>query len=141
MMIDANFPLYALLIANSVLLAAAVLTIVRFRRMFRESAKFWNSPNGAAIQMRCPTQQEQSKLIIHEIAVLQRSVAKLCERERTPVQPLPNKLPLRHAVRMARHGASIEDLTKGCGLNTGEARLMRKLHGGHAMPGVDTTVQ
>lgn len=140
-MIDTNFPLYALLIANSMLLAAAVFAILRFQRLFRNSAQFWSSPNGAAIQMRCPSQQEQSKLVIHEIAVLQRTVAKLCERERPHVQPLPNKLPIRHAVRMAKHGASIEDLTKGCGLNAGEAQLMRKLHGAHPVPSIDSTVQ
>jgi hypothetical protein len=30
---------------------------------------------------------------------------------------------------MARHGASIDDLIRSCGLNIGEAQLMRKLHG------------
>lgn len=139
MMIDTTFSLYALLVANALMLAAAVLAILRFQRMFRDSADFWDSPTGAAVQMRCPGQQEHSNLVAHEIAVLQRSVAKLCERERPQVQSLPNKLPLRHAVRMAKHGASVEDLTRGCGLNVGEARLMKKIHGGRIVANATAT--
>ncbi len=142
-MIDTTIPLYALFAANLLILAAAVLAILRFQRMLRNSGAFWKSPTGAAIQMRCPAQQENSKLIIHEIAVLQRTVAKLCERERVQPQApsLPSKLPLRHAARMARHGASIEDLRKSCGLNIGEARLMRKLHAGRSAAAAGTAVQ
>jgi hypothetical protein len=32
-------------------------------------------------------------------------------------------------MRMAKLGASIDDLTRNCGLNIGEAQLMQKLHG------------
>ena len=37
-------------------------------------------------------------------------------------------LPLDNAVRMARNGASVDDLTRSCGLNVGEAQLIRTMH-------------
>ena len=53
--------------------------------------------------------------------------------ERKSEQPtavqLPS-LPLDKAVRLAQSGASIAELSKRCGLNNGEAMLMRKLHAG-----------
>ena len=69
------------------------------------------------------------------VGELQRTV-KIMEMNRgeepTPVsQPttVERSLPIENAQRMARMGASIEDLTRSCGLNIGEARLMKKLHG------------
>ena len=67
--------------------------------------------------------------IERRIADLQRVVKTLADGDRelqAPVQPI---LPIENAVRMARQGASIEDLKRSCGLNVGEARLMQKLHG------------
>jgi len=129
MMIDTSYSLYALLFANSTLLAAAALAVLRFQRMSRESRAFWESPTGAAIQTENPPQTDQGKLLAHEIAVLQKTVAKLCQRQQPYVETPPSQVPLEHAVRMARHGASVEDLTRSCGLNIGEARLMQTLHG------------
>ena len=129
MMIDTTNSLYALLIANAALVAAAALAVLRFQRMVRETRAFWKSPTGAAIHTENSPQIEQGKLLAHEIAVLQKTVAKLCQREKPRIEAPPRQLPIEHAVRMARHGASVEDLTRSCGLNIGEARLMRKLHG------------
>ena len=44
------------------------------------------------------------------------------------MKPVDGSLPIENAVRMARHGASIDELVRNCGLNIGEARLMQKLH-------------
>jgi len=132
MMIDSTFSLYALLIANACLVAAAALAILRFQRMMRKSRSFWESPTGAAMQRPVPVPGEQDRLLAHEIAVLQKTVASLCNKERPTQEVSVERLPLEHAVRMARHGASVDDLTKKCGLNIGEARLMRRLHGRRA---------
>jgi len=50
-------------------------------------------------------------------------------RDRVEAKDNESRLPIENAVRMAKHGASIEDLMRSCGLNIGEAQLMRKLHG------------
>jgi len=128
-MIDTSYSLYALLFANAALLAAAALAVLRFQRMLRESRAFWESPTGAAIQTENPAQIDQGKLLAHEISVLQKTVAKLCQRQQARVDAPAGQVPLEHAVRMARRGASVEDLTRSCGLNIGEARLMHTLHG------------
>jgi len=131
-MIDTTYSLYALLIANACLVAAAALAVLRFQRMMRESRSFWESPTGAAMQTAAPAPIKQDRLLAHEIAMLQKTVASLCNKERPRQEVSAERLPLEHAVRMARHGASIDDLTKKCGLNIGEARLMQRLHGRRA---------
>lgn len=137
-MIDTTYSLYALLIANACLVAAAALAVLRFQRMMRECKSFWESPTGAALQTAAPApaparSATQDKMLAREIAVLQKTVASLCKQERSQLESTPDKMPLEHAVRMAKHGASIDDLTKKCGLNIGEARLMHRLHGRHSI--------
>lgn len=132
-MIDTSFSIYLLLIANALLVAAAAVAILRFQRALRESADFWASPTGSAMRNETPSQIDHGKMLVHEVAVLQKTVAKLCNRERSIAEsPVVNRLPIEHAVRMVKHGASIEDLTQSCGLSIGEAQLMRRLHGRRA---------
>jgi hypothetical protein len=57
------------------------------------------------------------------------SVKQQAPPQPAPVAPVTKVVPLENALRMAKNGASIEDLTRNCGLNIGEARLMQKLHG------------
>ena len=132
MMIDTTYSLYALIIANASLVAAAALAVLRFQRVLRESAAFWESPTGAAIQTDTREQTDYGKLLLQEIAVLQKTVAKLRIRQQPRDEPAPSHVPIEHALRMAKRGASIEDLRKSCGLNIGEAKLMHRLHGKQA---------
>ena len=53
-----------------------------------------------------------------------------------PAAPVATVVPMGNALRMAKQGATIDDLTKNCGLSIGEARLMQKLHGKAARHGV-----
>ena len=132
-MIDTSYSIYLLLIANAFLVAAGAIAVLRFQRMLRKSAAFWESPTGAAMRTETASQTDHGKLLVHEVAVLQKTVAKLCDRERAIAEaPIVNRLPIEHAVRMVKHGASIKDLTDSCGLNIGEAQLMRRLHGRRA---------
>ena len=64
-----------------------------------------------------------------DLSDLQTSVNALADRPRKQTAPVAQPLPIDHAVRMIRNGASIEDLTQTCGLNIGEARLLTKMHG------------
>ena len=63
------------------------------------------------------------------LSELQRAVKRMQSRAPDEPTPLERKLPIDNAVRMARSGASVEDLTRNCGLSVGEARLMKRLHG------------
>ncbi len=131
-----SYYLYKLLLANGVLLAIACYAIVRFERRCRQIEAFWASPTGTALADAGDDESQeklrQSQRLEQRVGELQRAVKVMALRNKpqneTPVQPVERSLPLENAVRMARNGASIEDLTRSCGLNIGEAQLMQKLH-------------
>ena len=85
----------------------------------------------------------QTGLVLQRLAELEArvdavrdSLAKLDERLDRPVTPAPAPAPPAHgyqiAIRLARGGASREELMSGCGLTLAEAELVRRLHGPHA---------
>ncbi|MEL7185156.1 MAG: DUF2802 domain-containing protein [Pseudomonadota bacterium] len=128
-----------LMIANGMLLCIACYAIVRFERRCKEIEAFWASPTGNAVAAagsdKSGEQVQITERLEKRVGELQRSV-KLMELNRgeepapeVPPKSIERSLPIENAQRMAKLGASIEDLTRNCGLNIGEARLMQKLHG------------
>lgn len=127
--------MFMLIAANVLMLAISSLSIAKFERRCRRIEEFWDSPVGAALadDNESAEMYEQilaTKRLEQRLGELHRSV-KLMEikKPKETQAPVAQQLPIENAVRMARHGASIEDLTRSCGLNIGEARLMQKLHG------------
>jgi hypothetical protein len=127
-----------LLLSNAALLAAATIALLRFRHQARRFEKFWDSPTGVSLadtqSLHAKSSAEQSPeranpQLEERVAELQTIVRKLASKEQVTHEPVDNSLPIENAVRMAKHGASIDELIRGCGLNIGEAQLMRKLHG------------
>jgi hypothetical protein len=94
---------------------------------------FWRSPTGSALageqREDIKRQLEDAALLDKRLTETQRAIQVLAARERTSGSVTERSLPIDNAVRMARQGATIADLTRSCGLNVGEARLMQKLHG------------
>lgn len=125
--------LYLLLIANTILLAAAALAVMKVRRQMRRFQEFWSSPTGMSLAASKPdaepTRPQANRHLERRVAELQSVVRTLAKREQPAASPRDANLPIENAVRMARHGASIDDLVRSCGLNIGEAQLMQKLHG------------
>lgn len=127
------FFLYVLLASNATLLAIAAVAVIRFEQRWQRLESFWDSPTGAALddasedelheQLMATTRLEQ------RLGELQRTVKLLDMKAPEERPPVERNLPIENAVRMARSGASVEDLTRNCGLNVGEAQLMKKLHG------------
>ena len=84
----------------------------------------------------------QSQLVLQRLAELEgrvdatkSAVAELRERLDRPAAPAPSQSPApgyQIAIRLARGGASREELMSGCGLTLAEAELVRRLHGPHA---------
>ncbi len=135
MMIVTQSTIYILLLAaNAVLLGAAVLAILRFQRRCRQIETFWTSPTGAAVSDEvsgaAPRDPAYDPQLERRVAELQSVVRTLARRSTEAAAPTPAALPLDKAVRMAKRGATVEQLMSTCGLNVGEARLMRKLHSG-----------
>ena len=132
MNISDTMALYMLIFANAALLAAAAIALVRMRRQMRRFERFWNSPTGASLATREPLQElprpQANRHLERRVTELQSVVRTLAKREQSTVKPVDGSLPIENAVRMARHGASIDELVRSCGLNIGEARLMQKLH-------------
>lgn len=128
---------YLLLLANLLLVCAVGLALVRFLRRCDEFEQFWESPAGMALADDSAGDEHvhMSQRLEQRIGELQKAVMILAARDRESPKPaeVPREsarvLPMDNAVRMARQGATIEDLTRSCGLNIGEAKLMRKLHG------------
>lgn len=123
--------LQLLLLANAVLLAAAAIAVGRFCSRFERMTRFWQSPTGAAIADKA-SQQERHQLLVNlrlekQLCGLQDKIDALADAEQS-ANLRPQQLPIDNAIRMAKNGASIDELTRTCGLNIGEARLMQKLH-------------
>jgi alkylation response protein AidB-like acyl-CoA dehydrogenase len=84
----------------------------------------------------------QTQIVLQRLAELEvrvdatRSmVAALNERLQRPAAGPPAHAPspgYQIAIRLARGGASREELMSGCGLTLAEAELVRRLHGPHA---------
>ena len=95
--------------------------------------KFWNSPIGASLADSQPVDEQPrpqaNRHLERRVTELQSVVRTLAHKERAAARPVETNLPIENAVRMARHGATIDELVRSCGLNIGEARLMQKLHG------------
>jgi hypothetical protein len=129
--------LYLLLTSNAVLVAIACLALLRFERRWKRIEDFWDSPTGTGLvesgEADVREQVKATRKLEQRLGELQRTI-KVMDMKKPKERPgvernLPIGLPIENAVRMARQGASVEELTRNCGLNIGEARLMQKLHG------------
>ena len=129
--------IYLLLISNLLLVSAVGLAVVRFLRRCDEIERFWDSPTGNALSDGNATgvDLQLAKRLEKRVDDLHRVVTMMAANDSGKASlekanaHLATVLPLENAVRMAQQGASVEDLTRSCGLNIGEAKLMRKLHG------------
>ena len=125
--------LLLLLVSNAILLGIACLAVARFDRRCRRVEGFWASPIGTALSNGKtdghPEYLRITQRLEERVGELQRTV-KVMEIKSPPTRrPEERVLPIENAMRMAKLGASVDDLTRSCGLNAGEARLMRKVHG------------
>lgn len=84
----------------------------------------------------------QTQLVLQRLAELEArvdaarsAVAQLGERLERPAAAAPSSAPspgYQIAIRLARGGASREELMSSCGLTLAEAELVKRLHGSHA---------
>jgi len=127
------FFVYLLLASNATLLMIAAVAILRFERRWQRIESFWDSTTGAALSddsdEEIREQMEATRRLEKRLGELQRTVRQMESKAPQERPTIERNLPIENAVRMARLGASVEDLTRNCGLNMGEARLMKTLHG------------
>lgn len=130
--IFSTYSLYALIISNAFLIFGAVIALLRFERMVRKNRTFWNSPTGVSARNEANSDAVLSGFLERRLALLHAQVRELGiqldEKQISTVSSQSVELPFEYATRMAKHGASVEDLTRSCGLKKAEAQLMRRLH-------------
>jgi len=138
-MMNESYFLYMLLASNAVVLSIACITLFRFERRCKRIEDFWDSTTDEALSEsddeKAHEQMRATQRLERRLGELQRTVKVMDMKTPPQSPPTERNLPIENAVRMARLGASVEDLTRNCGLNTGEARLMQKLHGKTASAG------
>jgi len=137
-----NNALYLLLASNAMLVAAAAIAVIRFRRQCLRLQHFWNSPTGAAVADKS-SEQERQQLLVNmrldrRLSDLQKKLQTISASDSGKSTPSERRLPIDNAIRMAKSGASVDELTRNCGLNIGEAQLMRRMHA-KAMSSADAT--
>lgn len=130
MIADDIYILDALLVSNAFLLGAAAIAILRLQNLVQNSESFWNSPTGAAIRDADRSSDPIAEKFDERIASLQRVIDELSDRDRAAHSQKSGDLPFETAVRMAKHGAGIDDLIRSCGLSKVQAQLMMRVHAG-----------
>ena len=125
MIIDDTYSFYLLLLSNALLLCAATVVVLRVNRMLNRSNTFWNSPTGA--HLRDVSSEDLVRRVVDErLATLQESVDELINKDGG--LRMRGTGPFDNAVRMARQGAKLEEITRTCGLSQSEARLLLRIH-------------
>ncbi len=123
-----NYPLYALIVSNAVLVFGAAIAMLRFARLVKRNESFWGSPTGTAVRAGSASEAVLPRALEHRLIMLQDQLEELASQNTRMSVPQPTELPIEYALRMAKRGASVEDLTQTCGLNKAEAQLMWRLH-------------
>ncbi len=137
--LDQELYIYALLAANTLVLTGGLLMILRLRRLCRLHEKSLQCPPAIALADPDPRVDDSAQKQLLALMRMEKQLLTLRAEMaahasvRGEVAANARVLPLDNAVRMAKKGASIDELTRSCGLNIGEAQLIRKMHGSAAI--------
>jgi len=123
MILDEALVTNMLFMSTTLLLAAATVAILRFQRLAKRSA---SPPENAGAVSR--PEAAASESIEQRVRALQEVAEELARKEELLQRKERTTMPYENAVRMARCGASVEELTRSCGLKKGEAELLLRLH-------------
>ena len=123
-----TYSLHALIISSAVLLFGAAIAMLRFERLVKRNQSFWDSPTGASEWAKSNPDAVLVGFLERRLAMLHEQIDELARQNVPAPAAQPAELPFEYAVRIAKHGASVDDLTRTCGLNKAEAQLMWRLH-------------
>lgn len=124
--------LWLLVAANAMLLAVATAAILGLRRHCRRLERDCRISEDTPASMAESTHAGEKLLLDpkleQRLSGLQRSITKLAAEFRISNTMSKSPVTIDAAIRMAKRGASADQLTRFTGLNTGEAALVKKLH-------------
>ncbi len=129
MMINDTFILSFLLAVNVLLLLVTFTALQRIDARCRRLEEFKLSVLAKPEAVPTAADSPEQLVLMDRLEQMQRSIMLLAVKAPEKRLPEVRSLPIENAVRMAKKGATIDDLTRTCGLNIGEARLMKKMHG------------
>lgn len=134
MIIDDPTIYYAILAGKAFVLILGTIVLLGMWRQTRRVERYLSDLGNAPAPDEQPDAAKRhlvaSLRLDKRISELQQQIAALSAAEpKADAGPVSRPLPIENATRMARHGASVEELTRACGLNVGEAELLKKLHG------------
>lgn len=134
MIIDDPTIYYTILASKAFVLILGTIVLLGMWRQTRRAEEFLSELRHAPVQDEQPDSAKQQLIaslrLDRRITELQQQIAALSATEqKSAPDAVARPLPIENATRMARHGASVEELTRACGLNVGEAELLKKLHG------------
>lgn len=132
-MINETYILYAILAANMLLLLIACGALLhinaRCRRLEEFKLSIIEQPAAVPVAPDDSAQLAALGKLERRLAGIEQSILSTSTGAVAEPRTARPSLPIENALRMAKQGASIDDLTRSCGLNIGEARLLQKLHG------------
>ena len=132
MIIDDPTIYYTILAGKAFVLILGTIVLLGMWRQTRRVEHFLSEiSHRPAAQERTDSSKQQliaSLRLDKRISELQQQIAALSVTEKKNADPISRPLPIENAARMARHGASVEELTRTCGLNAGEAELLSQRH-------------
>lgn len=123
-----------LLACNCILVAAATVAILRFQRSTNQRASPLNDAaeaTNASTTAAKPDSDDFLKAVERRFATLENGIGSM-RRDSETGSAVARSVPHENAVRMVKHGATVDDLTRTCGLSDIEARLLMRVHGTQA---------
>jgi len=127
MTIVESYSLYLLMICNGVLAGTAAMAILRLQKMMKNQKSFWGSPTGVAMSSQSDN-DEFLQAVEKRFSKFEEGLGNLSRDDKSK-PGVSRSIPHENAVRMAKHGATVDDLTRTCGLSDIEARLVMRVHG------------
>ncbi|MEM7432351.1 MAG: DUF2802 domain-containing protein [Pseudomonadota bacterium] len=116
--------------ANVLLLGMAVIAMLRLRRLALQLRRTADNAGGRTkVDSTIESSQNSGLLRVErQLRELQSTVRVLAQTPKPERTGTKAPASLSYAMRMAKQGASKNDLVKNCGLSTAEASLVRKIH-------------
>ncbi|MEX2257874.1 MAG: DUF2802 domain-containing protein [Woeseia sp.] len=124
MIIDEGLAIKAMFISNALLLGALIITILHFQRLLQKSVNLLSSVASVGLKAKC----EETESVDARIRALQKVAEEMSCKESMQQPANLHETPYENAVRMAKSGARVDELTTSCGLKKGEAELLLRLH-------------
>lgn len=125
--------LLLMLISNAALLAVACFVMYQFERRWRSIEQYWDAEVASAPdsidEVPVDRHSQATEQLARRLGELQGKLQELETKAPQQSASAERAVPIDNAIRMAKLGATADDLTRNCGLNHGEAHLLQKLHG------------